>query len=473
MHKFYRNDRALQLLLLAFMVVFYGGILLAGPLPHPSPPLNLTFNSMAANLLHGRFDVDPATVSYEGFLRNGHVYAYWGIYCALLRIPLILLHRPSVDITLWSLLAAVCLSGFMLVRTLLLLRRTLPETHAANLALGLLLLCVLFAGSQLGFLHVSIYQEVCSWAAAFGMVFVYFAIKGLLTRFDTGILCGLAVASGLAVLTRVATGIGLCVAVALLLVVLLAQAARESQLLPTIFSKRILLSCALLVVLLVAAGVVNYGRWGNPLTFADHRLYIGNQFYPDRAPRIRTYGYFSLRRLPLGLIYFFFPLWALHAPGGEFFFQAAQLRLLDATELPPSSFLLTDLLPLLFIASLYSALKHRTKLLSARVLQAAALASGLCLSGLLLLTAFSMNYRYRLDFYPAIYLLTCLGLYTTVSSPALSATLLRRRRWLIAALSVSIVSSCLALALYKLSEMGPALPLLNHGLCQYYRSQLL
>ncbi|WP_205665031.1 hypothetical protein, partial [Acetobacter cibinongensis] len=49
-----------------------------------SDNLLLTFNSMMDHMLHGRFDVDPYCVQKEGFLRNGRVYAYWGIFPAFL-----------------------------------------------------------------------------------------------------------------------------------------------------------------------------------------------------------------------------------------------------------------------------------------------------------------------------------------------------------------------------------------------------
>ena len=46
-------------------------------------PFGMTFNSMLDHLVHGEFDVDPKVVDFEGFLRDGRVYSYWGITCAL------------------------------------------------------------------------------------------------------------------------------------------------------------------------------------------------------------------------------------------------------------------------------------------------------------------------------------------------------------------------------------------------------
>src|SRR5208337_3713923 len=85
-HGIYQSDRKLQLTLLVFMLIWYGVLLgVSWRLLLWSNPMNLTFNSMLDHLLLGRFDVDPQIVGWEGFVRGGRVYAYWGIWCALVR----------------------------------------------------------------------------------------------------------------------------------------------------------------------------------------------------------------------------------------------------------------------------------------------------------------------------------------------------------------------------------------------------
>jgi len=103
------TERRLQAGVIALVFVYYGIVLFNAGIAAHDGPINLTFNSMLANLCHGRFDVDPAIIGNEGFLRNGHVYAYWGIFCALLRIPLLLTNRLDLDVTTLSCLIAVCL----------------------------------------------------------------------------------------------------------------------------------------------------------------------------------------------------------------------------------------------------------------------------------------------------------------------------------------------------------------------------
>ena len=164
------DDRWLQFVLLAFMVLYYGLILCHAELQKPAIPLNKTFNNMLDHLMHGQFDVDPNIIGDEGFLRNGRVYAYWGITCALLRLPLLLLHKLDLDITVWSCLVAVCLAGMMKVRTVLFLRRSCSATSASEAAFGFMLIYIVLGGAEVGFLMSSIYQEVVFWAIAFAAV---------------------------------------------------------------------------------------------------------------------------------------------------------------------------------------------------------------------------------------------------------------------------------------------------------------
>jgi len=96
-------------------------------------------------------------------------------------------------------------------------------------------------------------------------------------------------------------------------------------------------------VFALAAGGVNYGRWGNPLVFADFAHYgMSQDVYPDRLVRMAAYGAFNLSRIWIGLSYYFVPLWAIVRPDWQFLWGAAQTRLFDSIEIPPSSFLVSD-----------------------------------------------------------------------------------------------------------------------------------
>ena len=488
------NDRWLQITLLAFMVLYYGVLLCDPGLHKPTPtllfkadPQELTFNSMLAHLAHGQFDVDPNTVKDEGFLRNGHVYAYWGITCALLRLPLLLFHRMDLNVTAWSCLIAVCLAGIMKVRAVLFLRRHCGPTPDSEWAFGLMLAYVILGGAGVGYLKSSIYQEVIFWAIAFAAVFVYFAVRGLVSgEFTTVTLSWMAFAAGLALLTRASTGMGLYAAFALLLLVLLVKEFRARR---TLFTLRILIPIAVLAAFLIVVGTVNYYRWGKPTTFVDLTLYLQNAEHPDRLLRMQLYGSFNLARVPFGLGYYFLPLWALQGTDGRLLFENTQTRLMDFVELPPSSFFLTDLLPIAFIVFLAMALWARRQSLARSLrtgwgfaqgketqppfrifspAQGLALATGLAVPCVLMLTFTSMSYRYRMEFYPEIDLLAFLGLYATVSDSAMLARFNRCRRWMLAAAMISIVLAFVVMILYKLSVFGPAREPLSKGIVHYY-----
>lgn len=479
----YTNDRLLQLALLLFMLVYFGVILDdAGFGGSRSLPQNLTFNSMLDHLLRGQFYVDPQTIRDEGFVRNGHVYSYFGIWCALVRLPLRFLNLMRVDFTPWSCLMAVCVATVAKIRTVLFLRKqsgSIPASRpASERAYGLMLLYVVLGGSAVAYLRASIYQEVVFWAVAFGAVFIYFSIKGIVLRqFSVGTLCWMALAAGLALLTRVSTGLGLYVALALLLLLLVGQDVRErlkehmslgAAFRRAIVSRRTLFPVAILALLAIATGTVNYFRWGNPATFVNYKLHLMNSYYPDRPVRARLYGFFNVRRIPFGLLYYFLPIWLVHSGSGHLLFESFQGRLFDAVELPPSSFFLTDLLPICFIGFLLYALKTRRYKALQPVSRWLALAAGLIVPCVLMLAAIYMSYRYRMEFYPLIDLLAFLGLYAVVCDEALLASFSRWRGWLIAATVVSVVASFAMLVLYELSEFGPSREFLQGGIVHYY-----
>src|ERR1035441_8288016 len=85
-----KTELTFQLSVVIFMFLYYGALITNGnfKLFWPTDE-GLTFNSMLEHLLHGRFDVDPEAIGNEGFLRDGRVYAYQGVFCALIRLPLL------------------------------------------------------------------------------------------------------------------------------------------------------------------------------------------------------------------------------------------------------------------------------------------------------------------------------------------------------------------------------------------------
>lgn len=318
------------------------------------------------------------------------------------------------------------------------------------------------------------------WAYAFAAIFVYLVLKGLVNRwFDLGTLSCMAFCAGLGLLTRVSTGIGLLLAMMLLLVMLAVDAGTAEadgrwagirRVRRALTQCRIVVPLGILASLVAATGAVNYFRWGNPMTVANYNLYLSNSYM---LPSMRMYGLFNLKRIPFGLVYYFLPVWVLHGGNGQLLFEHARTRLIDFAELPPGSFFLTDLLPVCFIVLLAIALwRRRAGALRQAGRWAAAVAIGLLAPCVLMLTAIDMSYRYRMEFYPEIGFLAFLGLYSTVTDDAMLATLARYRKWMSAALTVSIVTSFMALSLYDLSDYGVAEDSLRPGILHYYSNEV-
>jgi len=492
----FRFDGSRRAAVIAIVVlvlfVYYSFLLTSGhfDLLSPGDPVDLTFNSMAQHLASWRFDVDSTVVGLEGFRRGGRVYAYWGIWPALLRLPLILFGAPWVNVTALSMVFAVSLACAFKLLAVLEIWPVVGGVLGGDLAI-----CFALSGAQIEFLRPRIYDEACVWAGAFGAVFVYCVVRGLRRKeWSGGLLCAMACAAGLALLTRVTVAIGLYAALGLLIGWLwmerrlkgrLREATSEGDFegrLRTATSKSDLngangvWAIVLLAVFAGVAGVVNYYRWGNPFVFADYNLYIGNGDFPDRLPRLHEYGLFNLARIPFGLMYYFVPVWVIQAPDGHFWFDSFANRYMDATELPASSFLLTD--PLLIVVALGAlvwVVRHRAARFGFPVVSDSvvrlrshgdvlAVLAGLAVPCVLLFTAISMNYRYRADFYPFLEAAALIG---AMMVPRTERPRRLRVGW--ALVLVGVLASHSTLLLYKISPAGPPFSLMPHGVVEFYQ----
>jgi hypothetical protein len=484
----FRNELRAQITVIAFMIVYYGAYLTNFTFDFTfAVDHGLTFNSMLEHLVHGRFDVDPDVVRDEGFQRGGRVYAYWGIFGALIRLPLFAFRNGmELDVTRLSCLVAVSLAGAMTLRTALFVRRYCSPAPASDAAFTMFTTYVVFGGAQVGYLEATIYQEVVFWAAAIGAAFVYCAVKGLLlNRFSTGLLNWMALLCGLGLLTRVSTGMGLYAAEGLLLAALIIEAgingessrALAGRVAAVILSPRILLPAAILAGFVVVTGVINYFRWGSPTSFADYSTYITYKMYPDRTASMDLFGLFNLVRVPFGLGYYFVPVWAFQGTNGGLPFHWEQARLFDIVELPPSSFFLTDLLPIVFIACLIASIVGGRLPRPISLARLLALAAGLLVPCLLMLAAINMAYRFRMEFYPEIDLLALLGFYVAAREGGVLSAGSGAIRWyprgIAAATLISIASAHITLLLYKMLLFGPAQIYLRHGVAHLYYWSLL
>ena len=381
-------------------------------------PHGLTFNSMLLHLLAGSFDVDPRTIGDEGVVRNGLSYAYFGIMPALLRLPFLL--SPdfvSTDYTRLSCTVAVSVMAGFKLASVLTVWRAVGRPERSDLPV-LFAATILFGGPQIQFLRAIIFQEVLLWSAALASVFVYLVIRGYYSErgFTARLLAALAAIAGLCLLTRVSTALGLYVALGLLMLQLSWRALRAAGRSPVAVLVPLLPAAAILCFFMAIAGIINYGRWGNPFAFTDPQNYLWWIAHDsERLVRYERYGLFSIARLGYGLVYYFLPVWAIPTADGSLFLSALQHRTVDSVELPPSSFLISDPLIIgLTVFALVQLVKSR-EIINRAI--AVPVLIGFLVPIALILTFSGMSFRYRLEFYPFFDLCAFLGFGVLLSRP--------------------------------------------------------
>jgi len=261
--------------------------------------------------------------------------------------------------------------------------------------------------------------------------------------FSGRILGWMALAAGLALTTRVSTGMGLYAALGLLALVR-AWPGRLAPLawLRGVFGAEMRWPILLLAAFLALTLAVNWGRWGNPLVVVDLREHLMNALHPDRIERVLASGEFNPARMWFGLLYYFLPVCFLTVDGT--LLLADYQRLMVEIELPPGSFFASDpvltLLSLVFLARLRAVWRAMPGLV--------AMAGGLALPALLMLGLIFMNFRYRQEFYPFLTL------------AALGALLIggggRLARWAWPLTLAGVVASHLFLLMYGVARFGPA-----------------
>ena len=256
----------------------------------------------------------------------------------------------------------------------------------------------------------------------------------------------MAAVAGLALLCRVSFGLGLYAALGLMLSL---EAWRgRAQLL----SLRALAPAALALGLFAGASLgVNAARWDRPLTFVPFREQLALVRHgDDRLQRVDRYGELNLRRIPFALQYYLAPVWALDDGKGRLLLQNTQLELFDDVELPPSSLLFTD--PVVCILAGIGVLALARRRAPADGPMAGAALAGLACPILVMLTAISLCFRYRLDFYPALDFAACLGAASLRPSSRLTGRILPLA-------GVGAAAAFVTLWLAYFAPFGPALDL--------------
>ncbi|HLG89964.1 MAG TPA: hypothetical protein VKZ79_22545 [Alphaproteobacteria bacterium] len=413
--------------------------------------MGLAFNSMVVHLSHGQFDVDPDKILFEGFVHDGKTYSYYGVFFALIRLPILLFERlQKYNFTLISCLMADLIVVYCQAKLVLKCFKSVERPSVGWLFIAAMAL-TLFSGPQVYLLRPSIYQEVAYWALALTYLFVYVLLDIVLfeRQATTGRLFSLSLLAGLALLARVATGIGLYVTVVAALVTLVRRSGTPRS------SARYWVPLLTLALFAAATGFVNYMRWGHPFEFMDphNDLSYSEASNPGAIARIDRYGTFNFIRLGYGLLYYFLPLWMIRQSDGTLLFSEFHHRTIDMVELPPSSFFITD--PIWLALAIYM-LVCLVRSWSSVKSPLAVTVLGFCLAipgaGMLLYMAYAV--RYRVDFYPAIMFMAFLGLHRFLRRDPKAGLPGRSLPWVWPLAAMSVLSAPVLLLLYYASPFG-------------------
>jgi hypothetical protein len=157
-----------------------GRFLLVAPIP-----FGLTFNRMIEYMSRGRFDVDPSIIGFEGFVREGRTYAYFGVLPALLRWPLLIWPRfAGVDFTALSCAIAATLAAIAKLAAVRQARQVMGDAPYARRVTLFVVAIVIFGGAQVQFLRPSIYEEPLHWASAIAAALSCWLSAGVSMRRD-------------------------------------------------------------------------------------------------------------------------------------------------------------------------------------------------------------------------------------------------------------------------------------------------
>ncbi len=484
-------SRAFLPCLAPFVLWYYAALVTSGSFilwapaigPGDSGPsfFGFVFNSMLLHLLRGDFTIDPNAIKLEAVIRNGEIFTYFGVMPAVLRLPLVpFVDLARIDVSPLSCCIAASLAALFNVSALRMACTARPAHARSDM-----LVCALFASFVLGgpsvpFLKASVYQEAILWEGVFASAFLVLALRGLTAPegFSPRTLLLMAIVAGCCLLTRVVMATGLYAGtLALFAWRFGGEMSRCSgdTTRPIHTGLRVgfrLLStprfiAPLMVLALFASGAacINHKRFGNPLVFHDPTLQTIVR--PHGVPALEQYGEFNPRRIPYALMYYFAPVWFIHSSDGDLRFNDYRRRELDLAEPPPSSFFVSDPLLLVLAAAGFSALLRRDRVALSRP-AAGAIAAALAAPPVLMLMAFVMAFRYRMEFYPLFVFLALIGAFGT--KPEIAAPRPRSATGLVLLASLGIIVSHLVLGAYKLSPWGNLDP--SQDLLQIYQTGL-
>jgi len=457
--------------LIAVVSVYYLFLLSNGTLQILAPELlDKVFDNMLVHLLRGEFTVDRDAIDYEAVTQDGKTYAYFAVFPATLR----LLAMPFVDIAHADLARLSCLVAVVIfvvlqLRTLLIVHYSLPAGSRMPGLLTVMVAAIVLSGPQLYILGSAwVYHEPILWAAvlaaAFNLIVIRTALSG--DGFRTSDLALLAALAGLAINTRAPIGVALYLGAVLLIAwaawsrhapertewrwpasgkVLVRAGSALAR------DPRISLPVLVLGLLAVAAGIVNFGRWGNPFVFgASYSYWI--QHHPNVIVAVRDYGVFNLDRIGIAVLYY--------ATGIPYILKSvppfAEFLLSAVMEAPPFTPLLTNPLTVILAGVGLYRLWCRPDLQPHSLAMLRIALIGHASAVVLILAFFTFTLRYRFDFAPFMTLAAFVG-YRSLSMTAAGFTGIWRRRILVSAVGfcvLGVLGSHYILLVHKVWSIG-------------------
>lgn len=309
------NRRTKQYLVystLGAVVILYGALLLTGAKLQQFFGTqawgSLLYANMWEHIIHGNLLVDPKYGPGEYFITApGRFVVYFGVMPSLVRgaaalfAPAMYSYGLANVSMLLAMLLAVGSVGYAV-------RQLAPYGRTGH-RLGLTLVAAVLVASPMTYLLTWswTYHEVILWGLAWTLLFVSLYAVWMFGKKRPqpwqGGLMGLAV--GMSMLCRPTMGLLVSIPFGFLVVHAIIRWLRQhdrSEL------KRLLPGITICACLAVLVLIVNYQRWGSPLTFV--RLNQNVQFvnlYPQRRADIERAGEFNITRLPFSVYYYLVP----------------------------------------------------------------------------------------------------------------------------------------------------------------------
>jgi hypothetical protein len=417
-----------------------------------SEPFGRVFNQMLQRLLSGRFDIDFDVIRGEGYLHNGQLVSYFGVFPALLRLPFAaFVDLDRISLSRISCLLGLCVCAFVQLQMLWTAHQMLDKRHRHLWLWGAFAVALLLTGPQLTLTFSAfVYNEPIIWAAACAMLFSCVVLGELQKPTHSAHKNYLlAVLVGISFLCRPTTGIGLLVAFGVVIAHFEWRLRRARKLVPRppdFGASSTLISVAILFVFGIFVAWIDFSRFGNIFTFNNPQENLIVMSDPRRMKVAAEHGLFEFVRLIPNFSYYFlgFPiekllpnLWATHY---------------DDVGGPRSALLIKETV-LIFAAALGAKeLIGRLRENSAWIPVAGAVLGDAAIV-LLLLGLPMTNYRYQMDLQPLFSLLAILG-YLPVSRFIASHNASRTALACVILLAANVATSHFDLLNAKLRSFG-------------------